>query len=1056
VELDGRRLEAALPSRQGRLLFAYLALSSDRPVRRDELIDAIWPERPPADASGALNTLLSRLRRALGADVIVGKRELSLQLPRGAEIDVRVAVDALARAQAAGADRDWQSAWGPANSALAISQRGLLPGLTAPWLDQWRAEIEEIELKALELVAETGLGLGGSELAAAERGSRALIERAPFRESGYRLRMRLLAAQGNVAEALQTYEDLRQLLREHLGTRPAAELVTLHKTLLDGSLSMREAPSRVRELPPQAGNATIGTLFVGRVRELELLRRALTDAAGGQRRLALIGGEAGIGKTRLAEELTRAAAAEGWEVAWGRCLEGSGAPAFWPWVEVIRRLASTKPPERLRRALGSGAPDLARVVPELGELFPDLDPTGAADPAAARFRFFDAVDRFLVRLAAVTPLLLVFDDLHWADAPSLQLLHHVAARPDGAPVLLVGTYRNPPSVAAEPLAELLAALANEAAVRRVELGGLREDDLRALLANAADASDSLVAAMHRRTDGNPFFVTQLIGQLEGRLAEAEAEVVLGREIPGGVRDVIQRRVGRLPTLADELLTVAAVLGEHFELPPLAEVIDLEEERVLTLVEAAIDHGLVGESSERVGRYRFSHALIREALYEQLGALRRARLHRRVGEALERLYGDDTDRLVELAHHFHEAAAEGETERAHTYALRAAEQAIARLGYEQAEDQLRRGLQVLDRSRSDRQRTERELELQVALGSLLMMTRGYADPEVGAACARATELCRTGDVGTAEQLLGSLWRLGVYYEVRGDFSTSREIGVQLLELGAGSEQAPVFQIGGKQLVSVAALETGDPTAASEQLRDVRELADSLGDEPAEVFGMDFRVTSRSFLSWATTLLGNAEDGRLLSAEAVALARTRSRLHDVAFALFVEALCALLRRDADVARERADAAAALSAEQGFRLFGAMTTMIGGWAAAVAGDPDAGATRIANGLDAFEATGAGMMRHFFLALLAEAHQRAGRLEQALATVELGLQSLSTSGRFYEAELHRLNGELLLVRADDRNAEASFRAALAVASSQHARVLELRAAASLQRLGSDRLGVS
>src|SRR5262245_25895072 len=237
------------------MLFAYLALNTDRPVRRDELVECLWPARPPADRAAAVNTIVSRLRRALGPGAIPGKSELSLALPPDAEIDVVFAAEAAARARSALEAGDWQGAWGPAHAALAIAERGLLPGLEAPWIDERRREVSELELEALELVAEVGLGLGGAELAAADRAAKAVVERVPFRESGHRLRMEVLADRGNVAEALQAYEEVRRLLADELGTTPSPELVALHERLLLGEPSAE----------PQ------GSTFVGRRREVELL-----------------------------------------------------------------------------------------------------------------------------------------------------------------------------------------------------------------------------------------------------------------------------------------------------------------------------------------------------------------------------------------------------------------------------------------------------------------------------------------------------------------------------------------------------------------------------------------------------------------------------------------------------------------------------------------------------------------------------------------------------------------------------------------------------------------
>jgi pentatricopeptide repeat protein len=232
VELDGRRLEHELPGRQGRLLFAYLAANRLSPSPRSELIDALWPYEIPAGAESAVSALLSKLRRVLGADTMEGRSEVRLLLPQDAWIDLEAAAEAVHRAESAVALGDWARGWGPARVALHIARRGFLRGEDAPWVDQQRRVLEEIELRALECVARSGLGLGGPELASAVRSGRALVQLAPYRESGYGYLMEALAAQGNVAEALSIYDELRRLLRDELGAAPSEPTQDLHRRLL--------------------------------------------------------------------------------------------------------------------------------------------------------------------------------------------------------------------------------------------------------------------------------------------------------------------------------------------------------------------------------------------------------------------------------------------------------------------------------------------------------------------------------------------------------------------------------------------------------------------------------------------------------------------------------------------------------------------------------------------------------------------------------------------------------------------------------------------------------
>lgn len=228
----GRRIEDELPGRQGRWLFAYLAAHRRRPALRSELLEALWPGRVPAAADTALSALLTKLRGVVGADAVAGKHELRLLLPVGARLDIEAAHEALHRAESAVAQRDWVAAWGPARVALHIAVRGFLPGCAAPWAGSLRDGLADALLRAHECVAACGIGLGGTELASAQRSARALVQLAPYRESGWRLLMQVLAAEGNAAEALLAYERLRRLLREELGALPAPQTEALHRRLL--------------------------------------------------------------------------------------------------------------------------------------------------------------------------------------------------------------------------------------------------------------------------------------------------------------------------------------------------------------------------------------------------------------------------------------------------------------------------------------------------------------------------------------------------------------------------------------------------------------------------------------------------------------------------------------------------------------------------------------------------------------------------------------------------------------------------------------------------------
>src|SRR5438445_622647 len=402
-----------------------------------------------------------------------------------------------------------------------------------------------------------------------------------------------------------------------------------------------------------------GPVFVGRQRELAELRAGLEDAVGGRGRFFLVVGEAGIGKTRLAEELAREAAERGGVALWGRCWEGEGAPPYWPWVQVIRALLQGVPAEELRPAVGAGAPYLVPLVPELGERFRDL-PALSTSPRSehARFYLFDAVATLLRSAAQRTPLVLVLDDLQWADAPSLLLLQFLAHELRDVRILLLGTYREVEVRQAPAVAEILGALGRDG--HHVPLRGLGEEEVRRFLEETIGRSPApvLVRAVHRETEGNPFFVDEIVRLLVAeRALERHEDPSPGRfPVPQGVREAIRRRLAPLPPPAREALALASVVGREFDLAILHRACGLDPEALLETLGPALAREIVVREPGGVGRYRFAHALIRETLYEELGPAERIRLHGQIGEVLEEVHRTDpTPHLTALAHHFLEAA-----------------------------------------------------------------------------------------------------------------------------------------------------------------------------------------------------------------------------------------------------------------------------------------------------------------------------------------------------------------------------------------------------------------
>jgi eukaryotic-like serine/threonine-protein kinase len=438
-------------------------------------------------------------------------------------------------------------------------------------------------------------------------------------------------------------------------------------------------------------------VFVGRHDELVELRAGLEDAVTGRGRFFLVVGEAGIGKTRLVEELAREAAERGHLVLWGRCWEGEGAAPYWPWIQVIRASLRSAHGEGLPLvAGGAGAPYLAQLVPELGGL-KSAAPSVPPQSEHARFYLFDAVATFLRSRPDQTPLVLVFDDLQWADTPSLLLLQFLVHELRDTAMLVVATYREMEARQSPHVADILGALARDG--RHLPLRGFGEEEVALFIEGKTgrSASAALVRAVHRETEGNPFFVDEIVHLLvsEGALEHRDTSIPPRLPVPQGVREAIRRRLAPLPAPCRDALTLASVVGREFGLGALQRACGLGADALLEVLRPALGREILVRDPRTAGRYRFAHALIRETIYEDLGAAERARLHWRIGEALEALHQTDpTPHLATLAHHFLEAVPAGGAEKALTYGTRAARHAEASLAYEDAAVLLERALEVL--------------------------------------------------------------------------------------------------------------------------------------------------------------------------------------------------------------------------------------------------------------------------------------------------------------------------------------------------------------------------
>ncbi len=491
----------------------------------------------------------------------------------------------------------------------------------------------------------------------------------------------------------QFAERVFALRKEGKSIRAIARELGTYKTKVQRALTDQvEHPSS----GAPARNITAGS-FVGRQAELAELNAALEDVLSGRDRLVMLMGEPGIGKTRIALELATCARLRGAQVLWGRCYESMGTPPYWPWAQAIRSYVREHRPEQLRSEMGAGAADIAEIVPDLRESMPDLRPPPAlGDPQQARLRLFDSISAFLKGAAQTQPLVLILDNLHWADRPSLLLLEFLVQELSGARLLVVGTYRDIELSREHPLSQTLGELTKEPHLRRIPLRGLAQEEVSNLteLVSGITPPQELVEAIHQQTEGNPLFVTEAVRLLlqEGELSDERVssprqDTTQGWtiRIPEGVREAIGRRLTRLSDDCNRVLTVTSVIGRVFGLDQVEQLIpELSQDRLLELLEEALGARIIEEVPDAVGRYQFAHVLIQNTLSGQMSAVRRARLHGDIGEALEELYSADVEsHATELAYHFAEAVTVTSPGRLVRYSFLAGEQALATYAYEEA-------------------------------------------------------------------------------------------------------------------------------------------------------------------------------------------------------------------------------------------------------------------------------------------------------------------------------------------------------------------------------------
>ena len=994
-----------LGSPKQRALLAALVISANRVVAVDHLVEELWGDEAPARAMASLQAYVSRLRRLLQpAGPNRSRSDVIVTQPPGYLLRIDpAAVDAV-RFERGAVDGMRLLADGDAVAALQALDTALGLWRGAPYADFMFEEfaqgeiarLNELRLAAVEarLVALTRAGQVGTAIAEAE----ALVRDDPLREGAWAALMTGLYLAGRQADALRAYQRSRAVFAEELGIEPAPALQELEASILRQSPDLGATPAAPSVVAVPAAPEPVEETIVGRAGELAEVDTVLVEALAGRGRAVVIHGEPGIWKSCLAAEVASRAEAAGAIVGQGGGAEGEVTPAYWPWTRALRQLLDgierDAVPEGVRRSIA----ELARLDPALtGWADGVTAPAPPDEPDLARARLQHAAVDAVVGLAGVRPVAVVLEDLQWADQSSLQLLSLLGPELAGVPVLVAVTHRD--EEPAPPLAAALGALARLPGTVDIALGGLDLASVHRFVEVTAghEVSTEVAQAMASRTSGNPLFVSELTRLLRSERA-LDGNAVRRSPVPAGVREVIRRRLDRLPPQTTTVLTVAAIIGRRFELGVLERVAQVPEEELLDRVESAVAIGLVTEDAGSVGAFSFAHDLVRDALQDAVSGTRRARLHARIARALL----EHGDRPFDAAHHLFQAMPVVAADEVAPHLVAAADAAVAGLAFEQAEQQLRQALHLVEELPADA-RAAYELAVSVRLGRVLTFIHGHAWPEVGEHIVRAVELA--DEVEPRAEVIQALWAVAVFTGVAGQFWRTLAVSRKLLAWGEKHGNAAAVCLGHTALGGFAWCRGELGTAMSHAelavaVADSEDLNRALVYDPELAAGVSARA-NQAIAAW---LAGREEQSQALMADAVRRAEACGQASALVFAWSFDAWLGVLRQDLAHARWRAGEAIDRADAIGYRQFSLIGRM---FAAAAIEDAGARASELEELVAAWESTGARLYLTCFLALQADAELASGRIERAGALLARALDIVEATGeRFYEPEIHRLMG--------------------------------------------------
>ena len=870
--------------------------------------------------------------------------------------------------------------------------------------------------------------------------------------TGLAARIENVAAPGAVVVSESTHRLTEGYFEfRSLGSVPmkgVSEKVNLYEVTGTGSLRTR------LEVSASHGLAR----FIGRHHELERMRAMLQQAKAGEGQIVGVTGEAGVGKSRLFHEFKLSARPDCLILECSSDSYGKAFP-YLPLIDMLQNYLQISHDDSDRRKLEKVTGRVLGLDRGLDDTIPFLlallgvrdtaAPIDKMDPQVRRRRTFDALQRLVLREAANQPVLMVMEDLHWLDVESQAFLTMFGRAVAGARILLIVNYRP----------EYQPAWDASVTHSQLRLQAFGPEDAQALLAarlGTAPALNGLKRLIVEKTQGNPFFMEEYVQTLfdRGFLVRGDSEVTLTRaldaiEIPATVQGMLAARIDRLQPEHKALLQMLAVLGNASPLRVIERVAQASPTPLQEMLDRLQSAEFIYERPAFPDvEYVFKHALIRETAYGALLADSRRALHTLAAQAIEAHFSDRLDEhCSELAHHY---TCSDNLPKAVDFLVRAGLQAMQRSAYTTAISHLGSALTLLPGAADPAQRDARELQLQSMLGAACMATRGFAVPEVAGAYERARALCR--DSTSSADLVRVLSGLGLLYVNQGELSRARDVGAELLGLAERRQETELL-VCGHELLGLTLLRMGDLASCRTHMESAVHFHDGLHDHALrDSLGRDAKVSCLGFGALALWLAGHPDQATAGSAQALRLAHSATPRHpgSLAYAMGAVMWVHQFRGEASLALQHAQAAVGFASEQGFPSWHVHGLIVEGWAEAELGRTDSGIARIQLALRDYEATGAKVWQPLFLLLHSQALRRAGRVAEALEAVDTALGLAAAMGPYWwEAELFRARGELLLAAAPDNDAGARgcFERALGIARAQGARSLELRACISLAR---------